>query len=101
MLMISGTASIAVDGTSLFPGNIAKQIHLTLDVVEAILHSRDMVWGTTKRAIGYFRNIHDLPAFETCCRDRGISPLSLVPASATVCRPELLFELELDSIAIA
>jgi enamine deaminase RidA (YjgF/YER057c/UK114 family) len=98
-LLVSGTASIAADGKSMFTSDVAKQIHLTLDVVEAILRSREMDWSNTSRAVGYFRDIEDLPVFEKCCRDRGISPLPMVPAHATVCRDDLLFEIELDAIS--
>lgn len=99
LLMISGTASIAADGKSMFSDDVAKQIHLTLDVVEAILKSRGMDWQNTTRAVGYFRDIQDLPIFEECCRERGIAPLPMVSAHAVVCRDDLLFEIELDAIS--
>jgi len=101
MLIVSGTASIAPEGQSLFINDVTRQIHLTLDVVEAIFKSRGMDWKNTVRAVGYFRDIEDLPIFERCCRDRGIAPLPLVPVHATVCRDDLLFEIELDAISIA
>jgi enamine deaminase RidA (YjgF/YER057c/UK114 family) len=98
-LTISGTASIAADGKSMFAGDVVKQIHLTLDVVEAILRSRGMDWSNATRAVGYFRDIRALPVFDACCHERGMSPLPLAPAHATVCRADLLFEMELDAIA--
>lgn len=97
-LTISGTASIASGGASLFPGDVKKQIMLTLDVIEAILQSRGMDWKSTARAVGYFRKIEDLPVFEACCRERGIVELPMVPAHAIVCRDDLLFEMELDAL---
>ena len=99
MLIISGTASIAADGKSMFADDVTRQIHLTLDVVEEILKSREMSWKNTVRAVGYFRRIEDLPLFERCCRERGIVPLPLIPAHAIVCRDDLLFEIELDAVA--
>jgi enamine deaminase RidA (YjgF/YER057c/UK114 family) len=99
MLIISGTASIAAGGESMFTDDVAKQIHLTLDVVEAILRSREMNWSNTVRAVGYFRDMDALPVFQACCRERGIPPLPMVPAHATVCRDDLLFEIELDAIS--
>ena len=99
-LIISGTASIAPDGKSMYTGDVAKQIQLTLDVTEAILKSRGMDWPNTTRAVGYFHDIHALPIFDACCRERGILPLPLAPAHATVCRADLLFEMELDAIAL-
>lgn len=99
MLIVSGTASIAADGRSMFTNDIAKQVHLTLDVVEAILKSREMGWENTVRAVGYFRDLNDLPLFGRCCSERGIAPLPMAPAHATVCRDDLLFEIELDAIS--
>ena len=84
----------------MYTGDVAKQIHLTLDVTEAILKSRGMDWQNTVRAVGYFHDIHALPVFDACCRERGMPPLPLAPAHATVCRADLLFEMELDAIAL-
>jgi len=97
-ITISGTASISPVGVSLYDGDVAKQIHLTLDVVEAILESRGYAWSDTVRSIGYFRDINDLPVFDNCLRKRGIAPLPLAPAHTVVCRDDLLFEIELDAI---
>jgi enamine deaminase RidA (YjgF/YER057c/UK114 family) len=97
LLMVSGTASIAPGGESMFADDVEKQIHLTLDVVEAILASRGMDWKDTTRAIGYFHDIADLRVFDACCQSRGIAPLPMAPAHATVCRSDLLFEIELDA----
>lgn len=98
LLTISGTASIAPNGKTVHQDDIVKQIHLTLDVVEGILKSRGMEWQDTTRAVAYFYDIHDLPTFDAICAERGIPPLPLAPAHATVCRADLLFELELDAI---
>jgi enamine deaminase RidA (YjgF/YER057c/UK114 family) len=98
MLTISGTASIAPGGESLFADDTVSQIDLTLDVVEAILKSRGMGWHDTTRAVGYFRDMRALPVFDACCRKRGIPSLPLVSAHATVCRADLLFEMELDAV---
>ena len=97
-LTISGTASIAPDGLTLHEGDVVKQIHLTLDVVQGILRSRGMDWSDAVRAVAYFHDIHDLVAFDRICAERGIPALPLIPAHATVCRADLLFELELDAM---
>jgi len=100
LLMISGTASIAADGMSMFLNDTVNQIHRSLDVVEAILKSRKMDWKNTTRAVGYFRNIKSLPLFEACCRERGIPQLPILPAHSTICREDLLFEIEVDAISM-
>jgi len=98
-LWVSGTASIGPDGESQFVGDLQRQIHRTLDVVEAILKSRHMDWRHTTRAIAYFRRSADLPAWRQCCKSRGINWESVptLLAQGTICRDELLFELELDA----
>jgi len=98
-ITISGTASIALGGATLYEGDVAKQIHMSLDVVEAILKSRGYEWADTVRAIGYFRDINDLPVFDSICKERGIASLPLAPAHTIVCREDLLFEIELDAVA--
>lgn len=96
-LTISGTASIDPEGRTVHEGDAAAQIHLTLNVVEGLLRSRGMAWSNTVRAIAYFRDIQDLPRFEAICAERAIPAFPLVVAHATVCRRDLLFELELDA----
>lgn len=98
LLSISGTASIAPDGGTVFVQDVAAQIQLTLQVVEGILASRGMGWRDTVRAVGYFHDIRAVATFEACCRARGLPPLPMVHAHATVCRADLLFELELDAM---
>lgn len=98
LLTISGTASISSDGKSMFAGDVVRQIHRTLDVVEAILGSRGMNWENTTRVVAYFHDIQALPVFDACCRERGIAPLPLMPAHASICRSDLLFEMELDAV---
>ncbi len=97
-LIISGTASIAPGGESLYHDDVVKQIQLTLDVVEAILKSRGMNWADTVRAVGYFQNIRELPKFNEVLRARGIAQIPMAPAHAIVCRHDLLFEMELDAV---
>ncbi|WP_306589510.1 RidA family protein [Geothrix sp. 21YS21S-4] len=98
VLTISGTASIAPDGKTVHQDDVVKQIQLTLDVIEGILKSRGMDWQNTTRAVAYFHDIAELPTFDAICRERGIPPLPVAPAHATVCRADLLFEMELDAV---
>ena len=97
LLIISGTASIAPNGESLFADNVVKQIDRTLDVVEALLQSRGMNWGDTKRGVAYFRDLEAFSAFEACCRKRNIPRLPVLRVQLTICRDDLLFEIELDA----
>jgi len=96
-LMISGTASIAPDGSSMHQGDVPAQIDLTMRVAQAILESRGMTWDSAVRAIAYFEHMRDQPLLEEYCRARGIRNLPVINAHATVCRADLLFEIEIDA----
>lgn len=98
-LIISGTASIAPDGKSMHKGDVRAQIDLTMRVVLAILESRRMNWNSTVRALAYFENMDDAPLLAEYCRTHGIEDFPVVNAHATVCRSDLLFEIELDAVA--
>ncbi len=96
-LMISGTASIAPDGLTAHAGDPELQIDLTMRVVHAILHSRQMDWNDLSRGIAYFKNIEDRKIFDQYCRNHIIPVFPLAFAHADVCRGDLLFEIELDA----
>lgn len=96
-LFVSGTASIAPDGTTAHVGDVDKQVALTMAVVERILQSRRMGWQDVTRAIAYFKDIGEAPALERYCRDNHIPDLPVVVSSADICRNELLFEIEVDA----
>ncbi len=96
-LYISGTASIDEHGATVCHGNLDGQIRQTLTVVEAILKSRQLTWAHANRAVAYFSDVRDAPRFRAYCCSRGIPELAVTPVQATMCRAELLFELELDA----
>jgi len=97
MLLISGTASIAPEGETVFLDDTAGQIQKTMEVVEAILESRNMRWSDTIRAIAYFTSVDDAHLLKEYCEDRGLPDMPIAVAHAEICRPDLLFELELDA----
>ena len=97
LLLISGTASIAPDGHSAHRGDIHGQIALTMEVVAAILAAREMGWEHATRAVVYLKSLADAPAFADYCRVNGIPRLPAVLAETDICRPELLFEIEIDA----
>ena len=97
LLTISGTASIAPGGETVFLDDTLKQIEKTFEVVEAILDSRNMVWTNTTRAIAYFTNIEDAYLLDEYLKTNGLPDMPIAVAHGEVCRPDLLFELELDA----
>ena len=98
-LYVSGTA--ALDGSEVASrGDFAAQLSLTLDTVEAILSSRGKSWRDVTRAIAYCRDEKDVAFARSRLAPDGpysflrVKPLVVV---ADVCRPEWLFEIEVDA----
>lgn len=99
-LLVSGTASIALDGATAWPGDVEAQTDRTLDVVEAILRSREMDWPDVNRAVAYFRAAEDAPALGRCWKARGGPALPVIETESVICRDDLLFEIEVDAAAV-
>jgi enamine deaminase RidA (YjgF/YER057c/UK114 family) len=96
-LLISGTASIAPAGATVWPGDARQQLALTMEVVDAILHSRGCTFADVTRAVAYFKNSEDAGLLRKWCQARRLEDLPVVVTQADVCRDDLLFELEADA----
>jgi enamine deaminase RidA (YjgF/YER057c/UK114 family) len=96
-LLISGTASIGPDGRSLHAGDLHGQIGLSMEVVREILASRGFNFCDVTRATAYFKNIQDAPAFDLWREKQRLKPFPLIATQSTICRGELLCEIELDA----
>ena len=96
-LFISGTASVAPGGETLWQNDIARQVDLTMKVVEALLSSRGYSFDDLTRAVAYFKHSEYLPAFTQWCAARRLSSLPLVSTHCAICRDTLAFELEADA----
>jgi enamine deaminase RidA (YjgF/YER057c/UK114 family) len=97
-LLVSGTASIAPDGETCHVGHVEGQIARTMEVVESILASRRMSLADASRAVAYFKSAEDVAVFSRWLRRRGVKRLPVLHVCGDICRPDLLFELELDAI---
>ena len=83
------------------PGRpVEKQITLTMEVVEAILKSRQMDWADVSRAVGYFKDIENAPLFGQYCEKKGLPPLPTAIAHADICRDDLLYVIEVDAVTV-
>lgn len=98
-LTISGTASIHPDGSTAWLGDARRQVDLTMDVVAAILHSRDMAWRHVTRATAYYRHAADVRHFAAWQAEHAQGALPVVNTASVVCRDDLLFEIEVDAVA--
>lgn len=99
-LMISGTASIDLEGRSAYIGDTSAQIELTMQVVLEILKSRGMDWTNLSRGIAYFKNRQDLILWKDWVAKNGLPRFSLAVSHADICRHDLLFEIEVDAVKI-
>ncbi|MEI6561080.1 MAG: hypothetical protein WCO68_03230 [Verrucomicrobiota bacterium] len=97
-LYISGTASIEAGGKTAYAGEPQSQIELTMQVVAALLQSRQMDWSDTTRAIAYFKEGKDAPLFADYLRANGLEALPVTWMHGDICRDDLLFEIELDAV---
>jgi enamine deaminase RidA (YjgF/YER057c/UK114 family) len=99
-LYISGTASIDGDGNTIFVGDVKKQIARTMEVVSAILESRQMNWQDVSRAIAYFPDLSNAYLLEEYCKSMSIPDLPIAIAHGDICRDDLLFEIEVDVVKV-
>lgn len=97
-LMVSGTASIEPGGATAHVDDVARQIQLTMDVVEAILASRGMGWKDATRAVMYLKKAEYMEEWQGWLKARGLESMPLVTVEADVCRDDLLVELEVDTV---
>lgn len=97
-LFVSGTASIAPEGHTIYVGDVSAQTAKTMEVVAAILESRGMQWADVVRGIAYVRDAADIPVYTRYCHTHGLPLMPVVAMNSTVCRDDLLFELEVDAI---
>lgn len=97
-LIISGTASIEPGGETVHVGDMDKQVALTMDVVEAILCSREMGWGDVVRGVAYFKSGETLSSYDNYCRKKKLPSFPAAFVQGDICRDDLLFELEVDAI---
>ncbi len=97
-LMVSGTASIEPGGATAYVDDVKKQIQLTMDVVEAILVSRNMGWKDATRAVMYLKKASYMEIWQAWLKSRGLESMPLITIEADVCRDNLLVELEIDTV---
>ncbi|MBR4596970.1 MAG: hypothetical protein IKO42_01055 [Opitutales bacterium] len=94
-IMVSGTASIAPTGETLYFGDIARQVELTMRVIGAILKSRGMDFKDASRAVVYCMKPEYYEEFLKWQKLN--AEIAHVPSYSTVCRSDLMFEVELDA----
>ena len=99
---ISGTASV-VNSESIYPADIQKQTHQTIDNIENLLSSENFAFhgirgaGAELRDLAkirvYLKKAEDYAKCRTICESR-FGAVPAIYAIADICRPELLVEIE-------
>ncbi len=96
-LFISGTASIAPEGQTLWREDVHRQVEQTMEVVKKILLSHGYEFRDLAQATAYFKRRRDFNALAQWCRLHGLSSLPVVTTQCEICRDDLLFELEAEA----
>jgi enamine deaminase RidA (YjgF/YER057c/UK114 family) len=105
-LLISGTASIGPDGTTLYPGDFRAQLLRTYHNITVLLESEGATWHDIVRTSCYLRDIdRDYAAFNQV-RTEFFDAMGLDPYPAStgiqtgICRSDLLVEIEAIAIIL-
>ena len=93
-VFVSGTASIDRQGRTVHVGDARGQIQTTLDNVLAVLADMHCRTGEVVQALAYCKTPDVEAAFETL---RGTVDWPWITMICDVCRPELLFEIEVTA----
>lgn len=96
-LFISGTASIAPAGETLWASSATRQVEVTMEVVESLLASRQMLFSDLVSATAYFRRPADAQILKEWLRVNNLSQLPVVLTQCDICRDDLLFEIEAEA----
>ena len=99
-LFVSGTASILPDSSDVaFVGDPVRQVDCAMRAALAIVESRGMTVRDVCRAIVYLKDPSTHAIWQDWLRQQGLPSDFATELVAEVCRPEWLFEVELDSIS--
>lgn len=97
-LFVSGTASILPDSCDVaYPDDPVRQIGCAMRAALAIVESRGMTIKDVCRAIVYLKEPSYHALWQNWLRENGLPADFATELVAEVCRPEWLFEVELDS----
>jgi enamine deaminase RidA (YjgF/YER057c/UK114 family) len=97
-LYVSGTASIDCSGKTVCLGDCHAQVKQTMEVVQAILRSRNMNWTDVTRSLVYFKRAPDAFLFEAYRKDSKLPAFPAVVVENDICRDDLLYEIEVDAV---
>ena len=99
LLFISGTAAIDRSGASVFKGDVKRQLGFTLEIISAILKEAGGDLSSVAQAIVYLKKNADLAICLSILSEEGFpNDRALFQVNTSVCREELLCEIEVTAI---
>ena len=98
LIEVSGTAAIDEHGVSLYPGDIRAQIDCTLNKVQTLLAHEGSKLQDISSATVFVKRGKYAEIFHEMATARGLEDLPCVCVVADVCREELLFEMDAETI---
>ena len=93
-LYVSGTASVDESGRTAHVNDFAGQVGRMLLNVQTLLSEQQASFRDVLSAVTYLRTPDDAPLLRRMLRDRGLDGLPNALVQATVCRRDLLCEME-------
>jgi len=93
-LLVSGTASIDEDGSTVHPEDFESQTRRTLDNIESLLASRGATMGDICQATAFVKRRGDIGRLDSILRSRGLETVPMVFTVDDVCREDLLVEID-------
>jgi enamine deaminase RidA (YjgF/YER057c/UK114 family) len=93
-ISISGTASIDEEGVTVHQGDFSRQMHGTLDTIEALIAQEGAALSDICDATIFIKRAEDVEAYRQALTERGLEDIAGVPVIADVCRDDLLFEMD-------
>jgi enamine deaminase RidA (YjgF/YER057c/UK114 family) len=97
-LFVSGTASVDEKGCTAHTGDFEAQVARTILNISALLEKQQSSFRDVVFAITYIKNAEDAPRLNRILAREGISGFPNALVQASVCRPDLLCEMEAIAI---
>jgi enamine deaminase RidA (YjgF/YER057c/UK114 family) len=97
-LFISGTASVDEKGSTVHENDFEEQAERMILNISTLLQNQNASWSDVVSAITYLKNPTDAQRLLEVFGRRGINGFPNVLVQATVCRPDLLCEMEAIAI---
>ena len=97
-LHVSGTASIDEAGRTAHPGDFEAQVDRMLVNVAALLEGQGATFGDVISAVTYLKRPTDAGRLRGKLHEAGFEGFPNVMVAASICRPELLCEVEVLAV---